>query len=145
MAEKKTQYKVTTLPRPSNVKMTKGVQTETVLTLVDNSGAKKAKVIGVRGVGGRLNRIPRGGPGDVLVCSVIKGNPEMRRKIVFVVLLSQKKTVKRKNGLNIFFELGTGCVIDNKGDLKGTILSGPVAKEVAAIWPKIATTSSNIH
>lgn len=145
MAEKKTQHKVVTLPRPSNVKLTKGIQVETVLRVADNCGAVKVKVIGVRGVGGRLNRIPRAGSGDVIVCSVIKGSPDLRRKVVFAVLLTQKKIIKRKDGINITFEENTCCLIDNKGDVKGSIISGPVPKEVAILWPKVASAAASVY
>lgn len=44
------------------------------------SGAKNLFVIAVFGVKGRLNRLPAAGVGDMIVCSVKKGKPELRKK-----------------------------------------------------------------
>jgi hypothetical protein len=46
----------------------------------DNSGAKNLYIIAVRGIKGRLNRLPAAACGDMLVCSVKKGKPELRKK-----------------------------------------------------------------
>ena len=143
-AEKATQYKVAVIPRKPRVKMTRGVQTETRLRVVDNSGAKEVKIIGVKGLVGRLNRIPAAAPGDVVVCSVKKGKPDLRKKVVSCVLIRQKKIWKRKDGCNICFEDNACCLIDAKGELKGTQISGPVPREVAEIWSKIASQASSI-
>lgn len=43
-------------------------------------GAKNLFVIAVFGVKGRLNRLPAAGVGDMIVCSVKKGKPELRKK-----------------------------------------------------------------
>lgn len=144
VADKGTQHKEATLPRKPRVKMTRGVQTETRLKVIDNSGAKEVKIIGVKGVHGRLNRIPSGAPGDILVCSVKKGKPDLRKKVVLAVLIRQKKVWKRRDGTNICFEDNACVLIDNKGELKGTQIAGPVPREVADAWPKIASQATSI-
>lgn len=142
--EKGTQHKEVGLPRKPRVRMTKGVQMESRIRVVDNSGAKEVKVIGVRGVGGRLNRLPAAAPGDIIVCSVKKGKPDLRKKIVFCVFLGQRRPWKRRDGTNICFEDNACCLIDNKGELRGTQISAPVPREVADIWPKIASQAFSI-
>lgn len=142
--EKATQYKEATLPRNPRTKMTRGVQTESRLRVIDNSGAKEVKVIGVRGVPGRLNKIPSAAPGDIVVCSVKKGKPDLRKKIVFCVFVRQKKIWKRKDGCNICFEDNACCLIDNKGELRGTQISGSIPREVADAYPKIASQAYSI-
>jgi ribosomal protein L14 len=44
------------------------------------SGAKNLYVIAVRNIKGRLNRLPAAGAGDMVVASVKKGKPELRKK-----------------------------------------------------------------
>lgn len=51
-----------------------------VMNCADNTGAKNLFVISVFGVGGRLNRIPAAAVGDMVMCSVKKGKPELRKK-----------------------------------------------------------------
>lgn len=51
-----------------------------VMNCADNSGAKNLFVIAVHGVGARLNRLPAAAAGDMVVASVKKGKPELRKK-----------------------------------------------------------------
>lgn len=44
------------------------------------SGAKNLYVIAVQGIKGRLNRLPAAGSGDMIVATVKKGKPELRKK-----------------------------------------------------------------
>lgn len=56
-----------------------------------STGAKNLYVIAVNGIKGRLNRLPAAGAGDMIVATVKKGKPELRKKgkwIVFAVLVS---------------------------------------------------------
>merc|ERR1719174_1882923 len=57
--------------------------------------------------------MPKGGPGDMVLCTVKKGKPELRKKVL-------------------------------KGDMKGSAIQGPVAKECAELWPKIASCAPAI-
>ncbi len=50
------------------------------MNCADNTGAKNLFVIGVYGIRGRLNRLPAACVGDMFVCSVKKGKPELRKK-----------------------------------------------------------------
>jgi len=125
--------------RKPRIRLTRGVQVGTKMACADNTGAKVLQVIGVKGCGGILNRYPAASVGDVVVCSVKKGRPDMRKKVVLCVLIRQKKTWRRRDGSHICFEDNAAVVITNKGDPKGTQISGPVPREVADIWPKIST------
>jgi large subunit ribosomal protein L23e len=143
--EKGVQLKTEKFPTKPRLHITRGVQTETYLNVIDNSGAKIVKVIGVKGFRGRLNMIPCGCIGDVVVCSVKKGNSEMRKKIVYGIVIRQKKIFKRKDGMNVCFEDNGCCIVTGKGELKGTQISGPVPREVADTWPRIAALASSIE
>ena len=57
-----------------------GLPTGAVLNCADNSGAKSLFVIEPYGTGARLNRLPAACAGDMVLCSVKKGKPELRKK-----------------------------------------------------------------
>ena len=61
-------------------RMTLGLPTGAVLNCADNSGAKSLFVIEPYGTGARLNRLPAATAGDMILCSVKKGKPELRKK-----------------------------------------------------------------
>jgi ribosomal protein L14 len=60
--------------------MTLGLPVGAVLNCADNSGAKSLYIIEPYGFGARLNRLPDAGVGDMVVASVKKGKPELRKK-----------------------------------------------------------------
>jgi large subunit ribosomal protein L14 len=116
-----------------------------VLVACDNSGAKMLKVITVLGHKTRTGRIEAGGVGDVAVCSVIEGKPDMRKQVVRVVIVRQKKEIRRPDGTRVKFEDNAGAVLkDDFGNPKGTMIKGPVAKEVSERWPAVAKLSTMI-
>lgn len=59
--------------------------------IADSRGAKNFYVSAVRGIGGRLNKMPQCGPGDMVLCSCEKGNPELRKKVPKGVVIRQRK------------------------------------------------------
>ncbi len=52
----------------------------TTTTSTDNTGAKNLHIISVGGIKGRLNRLPAASAGDMVMASVKKGKPELRKK-----------------------------------------------------------------
>lgn len=61
-------------------RMTLGLPVGAVLNCADNSGAKSLFIIEPFGFGAHLNRLPDAGVGDMVVASVKKGKPELRKK-----------------------------------------------------------------
>lgn len=51
-----------------------------VMSCADNSGARNLYIISVKGIGARLNRLPAAGVGDMVMATVKKGKPELRKK-----------------------------------------------------------------
>ena len=51
-----------------------------VLNCADNTGAKNLYIISVKGTGARLNRLPAAAVGDMVMATVKKGKPELRKK-----------------------------------------------------------------
>ncbi len=71
-------------------------------------------VIAVQGVRGRLNRLPAAGCGDMIVATVKKGKPELRKKVMPAVVIRQRKAFRRKDGVFIYFEDNAGVIVNNK-------------------------------
>jgi len=107
-----------------------------VMNCADNTGAKNLYVISVFRVQGRLNRLPSAGVGDMVMASVKKGKPELRKKVMPAVVIRQKKPWRRKDGRFIYFEDNAGVVVNPKGEMKGSAIAGPVAKKCADIRPR---------
>jgi large subunit ribosomal protein L23e len=110
----------------------------------DNTGAKSLMIISVYGIKGVLCRLPSACPGDLVMASCKKGKPELRKKVHPAVVVRQRKTWRRKEGQYIYFEDNAAVIVNNKGEMKGSAISGPTAKEAADLWPRIASNSSSI-
>src|SRR3954465_756430 len=76
----------------------------------DNSGARNLYIISVKGIGARLNRLPAGGVGDMVMATVKKGKPELRKKVHPAVIVRQSKPWKRFDGVFLYFEDNAGVV-----------------------------------
>ncbi|KAK3597224.1 hypothetical protein CHS0354_004976 [Potamilus streckersoni] len=115
-----------------------------VMNCADNTGGKNIYVIAVNGIKGRLNRLPAAAVGDMIVATVKKGKPELRKKVMPAVVVRQRKPIRRKDGTFIYFEDNAGVIVNIKGEMKGSAITGPVAKECADLWPRIASNASSI-
>ena len=105
----------------------------------DNSGAKIIRVISVKGAKTKKGKYPAAGVGDMIFCSVVKGNPEMRKQVVMAILVRQKKEFRRPDGTRVKFEDNAVIVCkDEKGTPKGTAFKGPIAKEATERWPGVS-------
>ena len=125
--------------------MTKGLSVGSVIPTCDNSGAKILRIFSVQGAKTVKRRHAHGGVGDLVMCSVKKGKPEMRKQTVLAVIVRQKKEYKRADGTRIKYEDNAAVVLkDDKGNPKGTIFKGPIAKEAAIRWPAVAKVANII-
>jgi len=115
-----------------------------VMNCADNTGAKNLYVISVHGIGGKLNRLPSAGVGDMIMASVKKGKPELRKKVTPAVVVRQRKVFRRRDGVFIYFEDNAGVIVNPKGEMKGSAITGPVAKECADLWPRVASAAGSI-
>jgi ribosomal protein L14 len=80
------------------------------MNCADNSGARNLYIISVKGIGARLNRLPAGGVGDMVMATVKKGKPELRKKVHPAVIVRQAKPWKRFDGVFLYFEDNAGVV-----------------------------------
>ena len=60
------------------------------------------------------------------------------------VIVRQRKSWRRKEGTFIYFEDNAAVIVNNKGEMKGSAVIGPTAKEAADLWPRIASNSGSI-
>lgn len=114
-----------------------GINVGTYLVCADNSGARKLQVIAVIGYKGRQRRIPRATVGDVVVCTVKDGKPELVGEIVRAVIIRQRAPYRRKDGSWICFEDNAAVLIKQDGEPVGTEIRGPVAREAVMRFPAI--------
>ncbi|MDD5253600.1 MAG: 50S ribosomal protein L14 [Candidatus Nanoarchaeia archaeon] len=128
-----------------SAKITRSIPAGANIDVCDNSGAKKVKVFNVRRYTTIKGGLPKGGVGDFVMGSVVSGRPDMRKKVVMGVIVRQKKEYKRADGTRIKFEDNAMIVFkDEKGNPKGTLFKGPIAKEAVERWPTLAKIASMI-
>merc|ERR1712178_438180 len=126
------------------LKITNSLPVASVMNCADNTGAKNLYMIACTMTGARLNRFPAGSVGDMFLASVKKGKPELRKKVMPAVIVRQRKSIRRREGHFLYFEDNAGVIVNNKGEMKGQNVTGPVAKECAELWPRIASHAGSI-
>jgi large subunit ribosomal protein L14 len=105
------------------------IQQESILNVADNSGARKLNCFKV--LGGSQRRYAS--LGDIIVCSVRDAIPNgaiKKGEVVKAVIIRVKFPHRRKDGSYVRFDDNAACVIDDKGEPKGTRVFGPVAREL---------------
>jgi large subunit ribosomal protein L14 len=117
----------------------KRLQVGSVLKIIDNSGATKAKIIAVKRYGGVKRRYARAGIADIVICTVLSGKQDMRHTLVPIVIVQQKGAYKRADGTTVRFYQNAGIMLKNveEGEPKGSVVKEPVAKEVIERFIKI--------
>jgi large subunit ribosomal protein L14 len=129
--------------KPLNAKVAKAIPFGAKVDVCDNSGAKRLRIFSVKGSKTVKGRNPSCGVGDLVLGSVISGKPGVKKKVVFAVIVRQKKEYRRPKGERIKFEDNAAVVLkDDKGNPQGTIFKGPIAKEATSRWPGVAKVAS---
>lgn len=107
------------------------IQTETRLTVADNSGAKELYCIKV--LGGSKRKYA--GIGDIIVVSVKEAIPNAKVSkgdVVKAVIVRTKKEISRPDGSMIRFDDNSAVIINKSNEPVGTRIFGPVARELRA-------------
>ncbi len=110
---------------------------QSIMTVADNSGAKRVQLVKVLGGSGRRYA----GVGDVVVVAVKSANPsyalkdslgkkDHKKSVSRAVVVRTKKETRRPDGSYIRFSENACALIDNQGNPKGTRIFGPVAREL---------------
>ncbi len=124
-------------------RITKGLSHGSLVSTCDNSGAKIVRIVSVKRSKTVRRKKPSAGVADLIFVSVIKGTKEMRKQVVPAVIVRQRKEYRRLDGTRIKFADNSLVILkDEKGNPKGTIFKGAIAKEVSDRWPGIARVAS---
>ena len=105
------------------------IQTESILNVADNSGAKK--VMCIRVLGGTRKRYAS--IGDVIVVSVKEAIPHAKVKkgdVMKAVIVRTAKELKREDDTWIKFDENAAVILAGSGEPVGTRIFGPVAREL---------------
>jgi len=105
------------------------IQAESRLRVADNSGAKE--VLCIKVLGGTRRRYAS--VGDKIVVSVKDSMPSgnvKKGQVSKAVVVRTKKEIRRADGSYIRFDDNAAVLINNAGDLRGTRIFGPVAREL---------------
>lgn len=105
------------------------IQLRTILEIADNSGAKKASMIGVLGRRGKLVAEI----GDIITASVKEALPNAgvkKGEVVKAVIVRTRSPIRRKDGSTVKFSSNAMVLIDNNKNPRGTRIFGPVAREL---------------
>ena len=120
------------------------IQTESVLEVADNTGAKKLLCIKV--LGGSKRRYAS--VGDVIVASVKEASPHGRIKkgeVTRAVIVRTSKELRRRDGSYIRFDSNSAVLVNKEGEPIGTRIFGPVARELRAKnFLKIASLAKEV-
>jgi large subunit ribosomal protein L14 len=111
---------------------------------VDNTGAKVVQIVMTLKISGTHRRYPRAGVGDMVIISVKHGKADLRRQLLKAVIVRQRRPFRRSDGTMVQFEDNAAVIVTDTGEIKGSMIKGPVAVEAAERWPKIAATASII-
>lgn len=126
-------------------RITRGLLHGSWIDTCDNSGAKRIKLISVKHLKTTKGRVDSAGIGDLIQGSVVRGKPEMRKQVVFAIIVRQRRPYRRPDGTWIRFEDNAVVVLkDDLGNPKGTMLKGPIAKEACDRWPAVAKIATLI-
>ncbi len=105
------------------------IQKESYLEVADNSGAKEIQCIHI--IGGTGKRYAR--LGDTVKCSVkkaIPGGAVKKGQVINAVIVRTRKEFRRDDGSYIRFGDNAAVVISKEGDMVGTRIFGPIAREL---------------
>ena len=120
------------------------IQTESVLDVADNSGAKK--ILCIKVLGGSKRRYAS--VGDVIIASVKESAPNSRIKkgeVTRAVIVRTSKELRRKDGSYIRFDTNSAVIINKDGEPIGTRIFGPVARELRTKnFMKIASLAKEV-
>ncbi|MBP6259993.1 MAG: 50S ribosomal protein L14 [Paludibacter sp.] len=119
------------------------IQQESRLVVADNSGAKEALCIRV--LGGTSKRYAT--LGDIIVVAVKSVIPssDIKKGIVSkAVVVRTKKEVRRADGSYIRFDDNACVLLNNAGEIRGSRIFGPVARELRATNMKIISLAPEV-
>ena len=119
------------------------IQQESRLTVTDNSGAKECLCIRVLGGTGRRYA----GVGDIIVVTVkhtIPASDIKKGTVTRAIIVRTKKEIRRADGSYIRFDDNACVLLNANGELRGSRIFGPVARELRATNMKIVSLAPEV-
>jgi large subunit ribosomal protein L14 len=119
------------------------IQQESRLSVADNSGAKE--VLCIRVLGGTAKRYAS--IGDKIIVSVKSAIPSGDAKkgsVSKAVVVRTKKEIRRPDGSYIRFDDNAVVLLNNVGEVRGTRIFGPVARELRDSYMKIVSLAPEV-
>ena len=118
------------------------IQQETRLTVADNSGAKEALCIRVLGGTGRRYA----SVGDIIVVAVKSVIPssDLKKGAVSKAVVVRTKEIRRADGSYIRFDDNACVLLNGAGEMRGSRIFGPVARELRATNMKIVSLAPEV-
>lgn len=119
------------------------IQQESRLAVTDNSGAKEALCIRV--LGGTRRRYAS--VGDIIVVaikSVIPSSDVKKGAVTKAMVVRTKKEVRRADGSYIRFDDNACVLLNAAGEIRGTRIFGPVARELRSVNMKIVSLAPEV-
>ena len=119
------------------------IQQESRLTVADNRGAKE--VLCIRVLGGTRHRYATIGETIVVtVKSAIPGGDIKKGTVTKAVVVRTKKEIRRPDGSYIRFDENACVLLNGAGELRGTRIFGPVARELRENYMKIVSLAPEV-
>ncbi len=119
------------------------IQAESRLTVCDNSGARE--VLCIRVLGGTRRRYA--GVGDVIVVAVkhvIPSSDIKKGTVTRALIVRTKKEIHRADGSYIRFDDNACVLLNANGELRGSRIFGPVARELRAVNMKVVSLAPEV-
>ena len=88
-----------------------------VINCADNSWAKTLKIFFAKKIQAALNRLPSASVGDMALVTCKKDKSDLRKKVLYAVIVRQSKQWRRRDGYFIYFH--ARVIVSNKEDIKG--------------------------
>ncbi len=104
------------------------LQLRSICDVADNTGAKRAAIIGVLGEAKRFGEI-----GDIVKAHIKEAAPDgtvKKSEVVDAVVVRTRKAIRRADGSYLRFDKNAVVIIDKEGAPRGTRIFGPVAREL---------------
>ena len=122
-----------------SARTTRGLNIGSMVLASDNSGARIVRIVSVKKGKVRRRRQQYAKVADWVKVSVRAGKPDMRGQVFDAIIIRQKKPYRRVTGERVMFEDNAVALLkDDKGNPKGTMIKGPVAREVAERWKAVS-------
>jgi large subunit ribosomal protein L14 len=104
------------------------IQIRSWLNIADNTGARKATMIGVIGRKTLIAKI-----GDIVTANVKEAAPDgtvKKSEVVRAVIVRTRYPIRRNDGSYLRFDSNAAVIIDKDSNPRGTRIFGPVAREL---------------